>query len=82
MQLTCRDTILEAFVRLEHRERRKTFKIAEIVKEVLAVTLSFTESTIRTHITSRLCIQAPPNHFTRYEDLDRMSRGEYRRRHG
>jgi len=82
MQLTCREVILEAFVRLENREHRKTFKVAEIVEELLAVTSDFTESTIRTHVTSRLCIQAPPNHFTRYEDLDRMSRGEYKRRHG
>ena len=82
MKLTCRDAVLEAFDRLESRDRRKVFKVAEIVKEVLAVTKEFKVSTITTHITSRQCVQAPPNHFTRYEDLDRISRGEYRRRHG
>lgn len=82
MKSTCREAVLDAFDRLESRHRRKAFMVTEIVKEVLAVTEDFKESTIRTHITSRLCVQAPPNHFTRYEDLDRISRGEYRRRHG
>lgn len=81
MKQTCRDAVLEAFDRLESRHRRKIFNVSEIVKEIVTVTNEFKESTIRTHVTSRLCVQAPPNHFTRYEDLDRIARGQYRRRH-
>lgn len=81
MKQTCREAVLEAFYRLESRNRREVFKVSEIVKEVLAVTNDFAEGTIRVDITSRLCIQAPPNHFTRYADLERISRGQYRRRH-
>lgn len=68
-----------AFDRLERRYRRKVFELSEIVQEVLAVT-NFAESTIRTHVTSLMCVQAPTNHGTRYADLDRVVRGKYRRR--
>lgn len=81
MKQTCRDAILEAFDRLEDRHRRKVFNLSEIVKEVLTVTDDFAESTIRTHITSRMCMQAPQNHAVKYADLDRIAPGEYQRRH-
>jgi hypothetical protein len=37
-------------------------------------------ATIRTHITSRMCADAPDHHGTTYDDLERVSRGVYRRR--
>lgn len=80
MKQTCREAVLEAFDRLESRNSRKDFSVSEIVKEVFTVTDEFKETTISTHIVSRMCFQAPKNHGTTYEDLDRVSPGRYARR--
>lgn len=77
---TCRDAVLLAFDRLENRHGRRSFGLAEIVAEAHAVDASFAESTIRTHVSSRMCADAPGNHGTVYADLERVARGHYRRR--
>jgi hypothetical protein len=77
---TCREEVLGAFARLERRHGRMDFELAEVVAEVLAVSSSHAESTIRTHITSRMCIDAPDHHATTFDDLARVDRGLYRRR--
>lgn len=82
MKQTCREAILDAFDRLESQHGKKAFNVSEIVKEVFTETNDFAESTIRTHVTSRMCMQAPQNHWPKYTDLDRIAPGEYRRRHG
>jgi hypothetical protein len=80
MAETCREAILGAFARLESRYGRADFSLEDVVLEVLADRDQFTERTIRTQITSRMCVQAPKNHGTVYADLDRAARGRYRRR--
>lgn len=79
MAQTCREAVLAAFERLESRNSRKDFDLSEIVQEVLSVTGNFAESTIRTHVTSKMCVQAPTNHAMKYADLDRIGVGRYRR---
>lgn len=79
MKEICRDAVLEAFNRLENKNQRKVFSLGEIVKEVFSVTSEYEESTIRTHVTSRMCVQAPLNHATKFDDLDRVDVGRYRR---
>lgn len=76
---TCRDEILEAFAALERRHGRDTFSPAELVAEVGARGGEHPESTIRTHIVSAMCVNAPPNHAVRYPDLERVAYGLYRR---
>ena len=76
---TCRDAILQAFEDLERAYGRRDFEFQEVVREVTSKG-QFRESTVRTHIVSLMCVQAPPNHATRYPDLDRVARGRYRRR--
>lgn len=80
MPQTCREAVLGAFERLERRNDRRSFDLYEVVQEVQAQTDAFAESTIRTHVTSVMCAQAPKNHGTVYSDLDRVARGRYRRR--
>jgi len=77
--VTCRDEILAAFDRLERRHDRKVFDLDELVQEVEAPGSRYSASTIRTHITSRMCADAPDNHGTTYADLERVDRGRYRR---
>lgn len=80
MPHTCREAVLAAFERLERRNDRESFNLFEVVQEVMAQNGAFAESTIRTHVTSVMCAQAPKNHGTVYSDLDRVARGRYRRR--
>jgi hypothetical protein len=77
---TCRDAVLDAFMRLERRHGRWTFQLDEVVAETLADDPQYKESTVRTHVTSRMCIDAPDNHASAYADLTRVDRGLYQRR--
>lgn len=77
---TCREEILEAFDLLARRHGRRPFSPAEVVAEVLARGSEHRESTIRTHIVSSMCVNAPPNHAIRYPDLERVGHGQYRKR--
>jgi len=38
----------------------------------------YKESTIRTHVTSRMCRNAPKYHATKYDDFERVDYGTYR----
>ena len=80
MPMTCRDAVLEAMRRLRDRHGRNVFKLDEIVQEVLSRTSAFKESTVRTHVTSRMCADAPDHHAVVYADLDRVEHGLYRLR--
>ena len=77
---TCREEILRAFQRLERRHGRKIFDLQDVVQEVQRATDAYAESTIRTHITSVMCAQAPVNHANASNELDRVGRGRYRLR--
>lgn len=76
---TCREEILEAFELLSRRHGRRSFSPAEVVAEVLARGSEHRQSTIRTHIVSAMCVNAPPNHAVRYSDLRRVGYGRYER---
>mgnify|MGYP004393748193 FL=1 len=76
--MTCRQEVLAAVRRLRGRTGREAFRLVEIVWEAQAATSSYAESTIRTHICSHMCRQAPVNAAVVYDDLDRVERGVYR----
>jgi hypothetical protein len=59
MAHTCRDEVLAAITRLELRHGRQVFGLAEIVAEVKAVGTQYRDSTIRTHVGSRMCGNPP-----------------------
>lgn len=40
----------------------------------------YKESTIRTHVASRMCSDAPDNHAKTFNDLQRVGHGLYKRR--
>ena len=60
--MTAREAVLEAFRALEQRTGRSVFKPREIVAEVTSSTTQFRESTIRTHVISQMCANAPVHH--------------------
>lgn len=76
--MTCRDQVHAALARLERRHDRHVFALDEIVQEVLATTTRYSEQTIRTHVASRMCADAPRHHAVTYSDLERVGRGRYR----
>ncbi len=72
---SCRDLILEAARRLE-TEGHSTFTIPQVLNHLRGS--GYPESTIRTHVSSRMCIDAPDHHGTVTADLERVGRGQYR----
>jgi hypothetical protein len=78
--MTAREQILGAIGAVTLRAGRETFSPDEIVRELHRLGSPYSDSTIRTHITSRMCANAPGHHGVTYDDLERVGRGEYRLR--
>ena len=76
--MTCRDEILETATRLMRHNGEDTFSLADLIAEMTSSGTSYQESTIRTHVTSRLCTNAPDYHAVTYPDLERVASGRYR----
>lgn len=76
--MTCRDEVIAAFESLARRHGRDTFSPAEIVDEMRRHGSRYRESTIRTHVVSRMCANAPDHHGVVYDDLERTGRGQYK----
>ncbi len=78
--MTCRDEILHCARELVQRSGRNEFSIQEVVDCMESEGTQYKQSTIRTHITSRLCINSPNHHGVIYNDLERIGTGIYRLR--
>lgn len=76
---TAREQILAAIERIRPR-RGDTFTIADVLDDLRSQGSDLAESTIRTHITSRMCGDSPNHHGTTCDDLERVDRGVYRLR--
>ena len=77
LKASCRDEILEAAQSVMAISGLNHFTIVEIVEFMKSRNTRFAESTIRTHVVSRMCANAPVNHAVTYRDLLRTDRGEY-----
>jgi hypothetical protein len=69
-----------AAARRIHAAGQADFTVAEIVGQMQLAGTRYAQSTIDTHVRSRLCADAPDNHGTTYADLQRVGRGRYRLR--
>jgi hypothetical protein len=76
--MTCRDEVLDAIDAILRRSGRDRFTVAEVVDEMARRGTEYAESTIRTHVTSRMCANAPHHHGVVYGDLLRVGRATYR----
>ena len=74
---TARDEILAAIPAVARPDG--TFTVDALLDELRRRGSVYAESTIRTHVTSRLCANSPGNHVVTYNDLERVERGVYRR---
>jgi hypothetical protein len=78
--MTARTEILAALSSIESRSADDTFTAQDVVDELRRRGSSYAESTIRTHVTSRMCANAADHHARVYDDLERVSDGRYRRK--
>jgi hypothetical protein len=78
--MTTRDEILAALPAIRARTGRDTFTPQEVIDELQRRGTTYKASTIRTHVVSRLCADAPDHHGRTYDDFQRVSAGQYRRR--
>ena len=76
--MTCREEILTAASELARISPDGDFTVGDVVQHLQRRASQYKESTIRTHVVSRMCANAPDHHGTVYDDLVRTSHGTYR----
>ena len=75
--MTCRDEVLACAQQLVRRKGKNEFSIPEILDCMRERGSQYSESTIRTHVTSRMCANAPQHHAVKYDDFRRIEHGLY-----
>jgi hypothetical protein len=78
--MTAREEILAALPAVRARNGREEFTVQDVIDELRRRGTTYRPSTIRTHIVSRMCANAPNHHARTYEDLERLADGTYRAR--
>lgn len=76
--MACREEILDCVTKLVNQRGINQFTVEEVVKIMADNETRYKVSTIRTHITSRMCKNAPQNHQVKYQDFERIDHGLYR----
>jgi hypothetical protein len=76
--MTCRDEILAAVEAIARRTGDAYFSPQEVIDFMRHAGTEYADSTIRAHISSRMCINAPVHHASRYDDFERIAHGLYR----
>ncbi len=67
------EEVLAAARRLCRERGEKTFRVVDVVRALPHLK----ESSVRTHVVSRCCVNAPKNHPHKWPYFKRTSRGEY-----
>lgn len=80
MLMTLRDDILDAIRVVMARNGTDLFSVQEVVAELERRGTPYTAGSIRTHVVSRMCANAPAHHARVYNDLIRVERGLYKLR--
>jgi hypothetical protein len=76
--MSARIEIIKAVKQLEVKTKRDTFSPIEIIRQVLSQSNNFRISTLRTHLTSWMCVNTVTGHGGIYPDLYKVGRGLYR----
>ena len=75
--MTARKEILEAVDFITKERSNRQFEIGEVLQLLKSRGTIYKESTIRTHIVSRCCVNSPNHHGSVYKDFDRVGKGIY-----
>ena len=76
--MTARDEILVALPALRLRLGTDMFTPEDVIEELARRGSTYRPSTIRTHVVSRMCRDAPDHHAVTYDDFERVGPGLYR----
>ncbi|MDJ0331777.1 hypothetical protein [Planococcus sp. S3-L1] len=75
---TAREEILSAVKIITEERDEEHFSLSEVLEYMERKETTYKVSTIRTHITSRCCTNAPNHHGTVFNDYERIGKGLYR----
>ena len=78
--MTAHEEIREVAHALASKATDGEFTLAEVLATMKARGSHYAESTIRTHVTSRMCVNAPHHHAVVYQDFWCIDRGSGRYR--
>jgi hypothetical protein len=76
--MTCREEILDVLEVLSTRRPDGTFHVNEVLEAMQARGSTYKTSTIKGHVISKMCKDAPRYHATQYPDLERVAVNTYR----
>jgi hypothetical protein len=76
--MTCRDEILACIEEITAHTGMAEFSAAQIIECMRARGSRYKVSTIQTHLSSRMRVDAPKNHATKYDDIIQVQHGLYR----
>ena len=76
--MTARDEVLSAARQLSSASPDGTFTIDDVLALLHQRGTEYADSTIRTHVSSRMCANAPDHHAVVFRDLIRVDYGRYR----
>ena len=76
--MTCREEVLKVAQQLARSSGDGTFTLEQVLAAMRREGTRYQESTIRTHVTSRMCVNAPAHHALVYADFERVGPGTYR----
>lgn len=76
--MTARDEVLNAAQHLASGSDDGTFTLGDVLALMHQRGTRYADSTIRTHVTSRMCANAPDHHAIVFSDLKRIEPGRYR----
>ena len=74
---TCREQILATARQITQSKNSNEFTILEILNYLTQQNTPYKESTIRTHITSKMCSNATIHYTVTYNDLTHINPGVY-----
>lgn len=76
--MACHHKVLEAVKSIVESKGFNEFTPQEVIEYLREQHTIYADSTIRTHIVSRCCVNAPQHHAVRYEYFERIGRASYR----
>ena len=76
--MTCRDEILAVVQVLKGARPDGTFGVEDVLRAMHERGTVYADRTIRAHVISKMCTNAPAHHGTQYPDFERVARNTYR----
>jgi len=76
--MACHEEVLEAANAIINKKGENEFTPNEVIIYLKNKGTAYKENTIRTHVISRCCKNAPEYHETRYQYFERISHGLYK----